>query len=80
MDGQEIIERLARIEERVDRLLEIGIRHDRLLAGNGTAGLVTRLDRIEQIEARRRWTIRTIVVALLGVVGSMIAEGLRLFR
>ena len=81
MDGQEIIERLARIEERVAEVREDTVELRRGVFGyNGTPGLVTRLDRIEQIETHRRWTIRAIVIALLGVVGSMMAEGLRLFR
>ena len=43
-------ERFDRIEKKLDAI-------DKLLRGNGSIGLVTRIDRIEEAERRRRkWT------------------------
>ena len=49
----------------------------RMFHGNGGTGIMTRLDRIEQREKGREWTIRAIVVAILGVFGKMFSDWVR---
>ena len=72
MDGQEIIERLARIEERVAEVREDTVELRRGVFGyNGTPGLVMRLDRLEQTERRRTWTILALFTAFLATVAAV---------
>lgn len=68
LDGQ--IERIAEAQERLSDVVE---RIDHRLQGNGTPGIITRLDRIEQSLG----TARKLVVWLLGIAGS-VAVGLLL--
>lgn len=57
---------LARIESKLEKLF-ILIRGD----GNGEAGFIIRLDRLEQNEKRRRWQMRAVWT---GVALAMIAN------
>lgn len=72
MADQEIIERLTRIEERV---AEVRVDTTELRRGvfgyNGTPGVMTRIDRLEQLERRRSWTIRALFTAFLGAILSL---------
>lgn len=50
------------VEEKLDRLIEC-------LEGDASApGLRTRVDRLEQTESRRAWTVRTLVAAMVAVI------------
>lgn len=42
------------------------------IVGNGKIGLTTRLDRIEQIERGRKWLLRTVGVAVIGLLAKMV--------
>jgi len=44
--------------------------HHRALYGNGQAGALTRVDRLEQVEVTRKWVIRMLVTAAVsGFIG-----------
>lgn len=77
MDDLEIIERLIRIEERVAevRLDTVELRRG-VFGYNGTPGVVVRLDRLEVVEERRKWTIRALITVSLGLVASAAAAAL----
>lgn len=66
----EILERLARIETTLDT---IDVR-TAALYDNGRPGLMTRVDRLEQVEKRRTWTIRALVAALIAVTLDLVAR------
>jgi hypothetical protein len=36
--------------------------------GNGGPGMKTRLDRLEQVEKNRKWAIRTLAAAVIGIL------------
>lgn len=44
----------------------------RIMFGNGGVGIVTRVDRIEQDEKKRRWVIGAIILTLIGIIGDWI--------
>ena len=74
---KEIIERLTRIEGQVAEVREDTTELRRGVFGyNGTPGLMTRIDRIEQAERRRAWTIRALFTAVLALIASSIAAAL----
>lgn len=54
------LERYKNVDEKLDRIL----RH---LDGNGSPGLVVRLDRLEQNERRRNWWMRSVVGGTLAL-------------
>lgn len=65
-----IIARIDTVERYIDGKLE-GIRDsiDKLthfIEGNGQPGLKIRLDRLEQSEARRNWTVKAVAGAMIG--------------
>ncbi len=61
-------ERLARFEAKLDRVADDASKCLHILEGNGTPGLKTRVDRLEQTEAsRQKW---------LGIIGGTAASGL----
>lgn len=73
----DIIDRLARIEEhvrestrKIDSLIHV-------IDGNGFPGFRLRLDRLEQLEARRRWYHHTAVGA---AIVSLVSSALILLR
>jgi hypothetical protein len=63
---------VARLEGSVTRLEGHVERLQVLLHGNGAAGLVTRLDRLEQEAERRRWHMRALWT---GLVAALAATG-----
>lgn len=67
----DIIDRLARIEEHVresTRKIDALIH---LIDGNGAPGFRVRLDRLEQLETRRRWYHHTAVgAAIVSVISA----------
>lgn len=70
----EIIERLARIETGLAGIRDdVAELHQGVFGHSGAPGLYTRLDRLEQVERRRAWTIRALVTAFLGLVVSVAA-------
>ena len=65
-------ERLATLESllttantKLDKLLTV-------IDGNGREGLIVRVDRLEQIEGRRKWTSRLVATS----VGALIVKAL----
>lgn len=65
MDGvitrEVIAEKLDQIAEKIDKI-------DTILTGNGdpSKGLIVRMDRLEQVESRRKWQIRTLAASFAG--------------
>ena len=85
LEKLKIHERLASIETLIkemsvqlknsESLVMSHIAEDRkMFYGNGGLGLVTRLDRVEQNEKTRQWTLRAVVVAVLGVFVKMVSD------
>ena len=86
LEKLKIHERLASIETLIremsvqlknsESLVMSHIADDRkMFYGNGgNLGLVTRLDRVEQTEKTRQWTLRAVVVAVLGVFVKMVSD------
>jgi len=80
--NQDIFDRIRSVEttltklcvtmESVDanqtKLLE---KHDKTLYGNGKTGLDTRVDRIEQVEKGRKWNLRVVWGAIVGLCGRI---------
>lgn len=61
----------AHLDERLDRLQQTAQATDGLLRGTvSQPGLVTRVDRLEQTEARRRWTLRALMAAVFTAIGE----------
>ena len=67
---------LQTLDQKLDFLLESMRDHIRadethfqkigdVIDGNGTPGMKTRMDRIEQVEASRKWHIRTLWAAIV---------------
>lgn len=68
---------LQTIQSKLDQLLALKPvveRHDALLHGNGNAGLVTRLDRLEQRANTNRWLFGLAIPAFLVAVIDAIAR------
>lgn len=42
------------------------------LYGNGSEGMKIKVDRLEQTESNRKWTIRAMVVTILGILGGIL--------
>lgn len=64
----ECLVRLSQIEGHLENQGKILEKIDLKLNGNGHAGVYTRLDRIEQKEKDRKWTIRVVIAAIVGLV------------
>jgi len=47
-----------------------------VILGNGKPGLITRLDRLEQTEAVRKWVIRALVGAVCTGIATLAVRGL----
>lgn len=60
------------LAEKIDRLGEDVVVVKELLTGNGepSKGLVVRVDRLEQVESRRKWTVRAIAGTLMSLIAS----------
>ena len=56
-----------------DSIYKIMERHDRILIGNGngTPGIITRMDRIEQVAKTRSWNLRIIWTAIVGLITKL---------
>ncbi len=42
--------------------------------GNGRVGIKTRIDRLEQVEKNRKWTMRTLITAMSAMLVKMISD------
>lgn len=61
-------ERLQNLKESVDK-------HATILYGsedNGRPGLITRIAKVEQAEAERKWTLRSVTLAFIGLSAKFI--------
>ena len=63
--------RIGDIPDAIDRIEK---HIDRAFNGNGGPGLKLRIDRLEQVEKGRRWTIRTLAATVIGVVAVAIVD------
>lgn len=59
-------------EQALETLTGILHRQEALLHGNGHAGMVTRIDRIEQLLAMGKWVIGASVIFMIQQMGSFI--------
>ena len=76
MDAELHIE-LQQIQSKLDQLLALKPvveKHDVLLHGNGNAGLVTRIDRMEQRAESHKWLLGIALVALFTSIGDFISR------
>jgi len=67
---QSVGEGMTRMTEHIDR-------EELILRGDGTKespGMVLRLDRLEQTEEVRRWSLRTMWIALVAMTGKLIFD------
>lgn len=65
----DIPERLTRIETRQDTMVDdVGEIKRALLGSNGHLGMITRVDRIEQVEKDRKWLRRAMAVPIIGLL------------
>ena len=62
---KQIVTNQDKIEKKIDRFTES-------LLGNGKPGINVRLDRIEQLENRRKWLTRAILIAIIGIGVKML--------
>jgi hypothetical protein len=64
-----IVDRLAALDERLEQHSRSSVERyeklDKMLRGNGTPGIVTRLDRIEQICGAVRWFVGVVVAGIV---------------
>jgi hypothetical protein len=63
--------------ERLQNLKEAVERHAHVLYGheeNDHPGLITRIAKIEHADTERRWTLRSVVVAFLGLCGKFVYD------
>jgi ferritin-like metal-binding protein YciE len=58
----------AEVKEQMKQLLTY-------LQDNGKPGLITRVDRLEQVESKRAWHIRTVWAAMVAGFITFIAKG-----
>jgi hypothetical protein len=76
--NKEIYDRLRSVETKITKLCatveNVNVnqtallkKHEETLYGNGKPGLNTRIDRIEQIEQNRKWSLRVLWSAMVGV-------------
>ena len=62
---------LTKIDCNMTSLSEKVEEHEEKLEGNGKDGLILKVDRMEQNDARRTWHFRTIWVAIVAVCGRI---------
>lgn len=65
---------LGRIDERLGRVAEETASIRKCLEGNGSAGLVVRVDRIEQREKGRLMVMRALLAAWLAALAAWLKE------
>ena len=67
--GQDVIlESLHVLCTKVDKIMSY------LEGQNGTPGMKIRMDRLEQAESRRSWTVRAVLVAVLGLLTKVVVD------
>jgi hypothetical protein len=77
---------LVSVDRRLDDFIEVSQEHRKRLESqiaqilgclqdNGKPGLTTRVDRLEQVEAKRAWHIRTVWAAMVAGFITFIAKG-----
>lgn len=64
----------AGVDENFRRLTLIIDRHDKIIFGDGTPGMVTKQDRLEQAENTRRWHFGVIWAGIVGLLLKMIHD------
>lgn len=63
-------QRLKNLKESVDRHATILFGHE----SNDYPGLITRIAKIEQTDTERRWTLRTVLVACMGICAKFLYD------
>lgn len=64
------------LEAAIKRIEEMLKKYNDAIYGNGNAGILTHIDRLNQIEKDRRWNLRLIWSSLVGVVVKIIYDTL----
>ena len=67
---------LAVINTKLEALTENVQELTYAIRGNGKDGLLTKVDRLEQTEAVRKWTIRALVGSMLTAVGGFVIKSI----
>jgi hypothetical protein len=62
-DQKKLFAQIDRIESKLDTALH---------GPDGKSGLIVDVDRLKTAEERRKWTIRTLTVAVLGLIGNWV--------
>lgn len=84
-NNKEIYERLRGLETKITRLCatvenvdanqtKLLEKHERALYGNGQTGIITRTDRLEQVEKGRTWSFRAVWGTLITVLGKVVYD------
>jgi hypothetical protein len=63
--------------ERLQNLKDAVERHAHVLYGheeNDHPGLITRIAKIEQADTERRWTLRSVLIAFIGLCGKFVYD------
>ena len=63
-------ERLQNLKESVDRHATVLYGHEE----NDHPGLITRIAKIEQADTERKWSLRTVVMAFVGLAGKIVYD------
>ena len=69
--------RMQGLEGGMTRMMEHIEREELILRGDGSVekpGMVLRLDRLEQTEQVRRWSLRTMWIALMGMIVKLVYD------
>lgn len=67
-------ERLQNLKEAVDRHATVLYGHEE----NDHPGLITRIAKIEQADTERKWSLRTVVMAFVGLAGKIVYDFINL--
>lgn len=62
------------VEHNFQRVMQIIERHEKLFFGDGNAGMLTKIDRQEQVEEGRRWHFRVIWTAIVAMMFKIVHD------
>lgn len=64
----------ADLNKTFERITELMDKHDKILMGDLVPGVLTRLDRLEQVETNRKWHFGIIWTGIVGMLIKMIVD------
>ncbi len=85
LEKLKIHERLQGVETKIEVLCnqvtltteglkELVENHNKLLYGNGQAGLKEKVSALQASEEKRSWTLRALIIATLGLIANLIKD------